>query len=266
MGVTPTRQRAAIATLAVALLGSCGGSSGFSSGESDGPAWNAARTSSDGTSIVLVFTGGQEYDPSNPCSLDYRADVTETAESVTIGLISVRSQAPSDDEVMCAALGYPRRLEVPLTAPLGERSLIEQHSGTAQPAFDGSQLLEPGWLPEGWLLGGEGVAYPLADTSQVWVRGWGAPSADPWACVPSFSVVQGAPVAVQQLPEEMGGGPVVGSYDVNGHTAVHTRNTERLLERFAWTVGDVAVAVLATTCGPEPVDTDSVLRFARALA
>lgn len=255
-----------LAVAAVSLLVSCDASMDSASNESAGPAWDTARTSTDGESMVIVFTGGQEYDPSNPCSLDYRADVTESAGAVTVGLIAVRPPAPSDDEVACAALGYPRRLEVSLAEPLGGRLLIERGSGVVRPVFDGAQLLEPGWLPEGWTLRGEGVAYPLADTSQIWARGWGAPGKDPFECVASFSVVQGTPAALHQLPEVMGGGPEVGTYDVNGNSAVYTRNAERFLDRLAWTRGDVAIAVLATTCSSEPVDLDSLLTFARSLA
>ena len=259
-------QAAVLAVVGVGLWSSCGDPSGSGSNESAGPAWEAARTSTEGNSIVLVFTGGQEYDPSNPCSLDYRADVTETAESVAVGLIAIRPPTPADDNASCDSVGHPRRLEVTLAAPLAGRQLTEQSSGSARPVFDGSQLLEPAWLPDGWLLRGEGVAYPLADTSQAWSRGWGAPGADPSACVPSFAVVQGTPLAMQELPEVMGGGPEVGSYDINGSIAVHTRNSERLLDRLVWTSGDIVVAVLATTCSPEPIDLDAVLTFARSLA
>jgi hypothetical protein len=71
---------------------------------------------------------------------------------------------------------------------------------------------------------------------------------------------------MQQLPDLMGGGPELGSYDINGSFAVHTRNAERFVDRLSWTSGDIAVAVLASTCGPEPADLDSVLLFARSLA
>lgn len=193
--------------------------------------------------------------------------MTESAEAVTVGLIAIRPPAPSgDDDVACAALGYPRQLEVSLAEPLDGRLLIERSSGVARPVFDGAQLLEPGWLPQGWSLRGEGLTYPLADSSQVWARGWGAPGKDPFECVASFSVVQGTPDAMQQLPEVMGGGPEVGTYDVNGNSAVHTRNAERFLDRLAWSRGDIAIAVLATTCSSEPVDLDSLLMFARSLA
>jgi hypothetical protein len=163
-------------------------------------------------------------------------------------------------------LGHPRRLQVQLAGPLAGRTLIERNAGVAQPVFDGSALLEPAWLPDGWTFGGEGVAYPLADVSQAWSRGWVPEGADPFTCAPAFSVVQGSATAIQQIPDVMGGGPEIGSYDINGTTAVHTRNGERFVERLVWTSGDTAVAVLATTCGPDPVDLDSLLQFARSLS
>lgn len=265
-----TKRFVALVTVALAACGSGDNGSG-SSGESEGPAWSAARTSEDGTSILLVFTGAAEFDPTNACTLKYRGDVQETKDSVTIGLIAIHDSAQggseSDgetDNVLCPAVGYPRWVTVALAEPLGNRQLIDARTGAARPAFDGSMLLEPNWLPESWVLRGEGTGYPLADTSQVWSRGWGLPSDDPFACTPSFALVQGTPSAMQ-LPDEMGGGTQTATYDVNGATALHTLNPERLNERLAWTSGDIAIAVVATTCGAERVDVDSLLRFARAL-
>lgn len=54
-----------LAVTAVSLLVSCDTSMDSASNDSAGPAWDTARTSADGRSIVIVFTGGQEYDPSN---------------------------------------------------------------------------------------------------------------------------------------------------------------------------------------------------------
>lgn len=265
-----TTWRAGLAAVGVWILSACGlsglGSNGLGSNESAGPAWNAARTSVDGSAVVLIFTGGPEYDPSDPCTLGYRADVTETASSVTIGLVAIRPPASLDEGVGCAALGHPRRLQVQLAGPLAGRTLIERNTGAAQPVFDGSTLLEPAWLPDGWTFGGEGVAYPLADVSQAWSRGWGPEGADPFTCAPAFSVVQGTASAIEQLPDVMGGGTELGRHDIAAATAVHTRNAERFAERLTWMTGDTAVAVLATTCGPDPVDLDLLLQFARSLS
>lgn len=272
------RRRWVIAAVGIWVLSACGGSTGDGSAErggaarppgsseSGGPAWDAARTSVDGTAVVLVFTGGPEFDPTDPCSFDYRADISESAASVTIGLLAIRPPVPSDGEVACAALGHPRRLQVQLAGPLAGRPLIERTSGSARPVFDGSTLLEPAWVPEGWTFRGEGVAYPLADVSQAWSRGWGPEGADPFACSPALSVVQGTASAIEQLPDVMGGGTELGRHDIAGATAVHTRNAERFAERLTWMTGDTAVAVLATTCGPDPVDLDSLLQFARSLS
>lgn len=155
--------------------------------ESQGPAWNAARTSGDGRSILLVFTGGPDFDPADPCSYSYRADVDEADDAVTIGLVAMAAPPrtlSSDGGPMsiCPSLGYPRDLTVDLEEPVGDRQLIEARTGDTTPPFDGSTLVHPGWIPEGWVFRGEGAAFPEGDTSQTWSQGWGAPITENFTC------------------------------------------------------------------------------------
>ena len=244
------------------ILASCG-----SGVQRDGPAWNAARTSADGRSILLVFTGGAEFDPADPCTNQYRADVDEADSAVTIGLVAIeppdRLPQPADTEIACAALGYPRELTVDLDEPLGERQLIDARTGITRPPFDGAGLLHPGWIPDGWIFLGEGMAFPDGDTSQTWSQGWGALSSDNIAC-PAFALMQGTPEAMN-ASDPFGFDTPIGTYDVNGSTAVHATTAQRFHERLTWTRGDVSISVIATSCEAGSVEPDSLLTFARSI-
>jgi hypothetical protein len=253
--------------VAVAVcVGSCG-MVGSSSNESAGSSWDAARTSSAGRSVVLVFTGGPDYDPADPCSSNYRVRVDERDDRVVLGLVTIKpdvDRSADVDDVGCVALGYPRTITAQLDAPLGTRTVIDSFRDAVRPVFDGTRLLQPRMLPEGWVLRSEGVAYPTADTSQVWSQGWGLPTNDSDMCSPGFGVIQGSPQAVEALPVEMGGQTMVGTFDINGATAAQTATPERQTERLTWTIGDTAVAVIARTCA-EPLDLDLMLSFARSI-
>ena len=113
------RPGVAIAGVAAIALAACG-AFGDSPDESAGPSWDAARTSADGRSVLLVFTGGAPADPNDPCSKDYRVDVDEDDDQVSLGIVTISNEVePRGDvdvdeaiDVGCEALGFPRTVAV----------------------------------------------------------------------------------------------------------------------------------------------------------
>lgn len=260
---------AVIAVTAAVALAACG-AFGDSPDESAGPSWHAARTSADGRSVLLVFTGGASPDPNDPCSKDYRVDVDESDDRVALGIVTISNEVERSGDVDvdeaidigCEALGYPRTVTVDLDAPLGTRTVFDSFLGTTRTVFDGSTLAEP-TMPEGWVLRGEGIAHPAIDPSQAWLRSWGPPVLGS-ECSQGFSLVQGAPEAVAALPPEMGGQTPIETVDVGGAAAAYTETAERQTQRLQWTVDGTGFAVLVTTCG-EPVDIARLFEFARSI-
>jgi hypothetical protein len=263
------RPGVAIAGVAAIALAACG-AFGDSPDESAGPSWDAARTSADGRSVLLVFTGGAPADPNDPCSKDYRVDVDEDDDQVSLGIVTISNEVePRGDvdvdeaiDVGCEALGFPRTVAVELDAPLGTRTVFDSFLDTARPVFDGSRFAEP-TLPEGWVLRGEGIAHPAIDPSQAWLRSWGPPVLGS-ECSQGFSVVQGTPEAVGALPPEMGGQVPIETVDIGGVAAAYTETPERQTQRLQWTADGTGFAVLVTTCG-EPVDVVRLFEFARSI-
>ena len=263
---------AAVAVIAVVALAACG-AFGDSPDESDGPSWDAARTSADGRSVLLAFTGVAPRDLKDPCSSDYRVEVEEDDERVTLGIVTIShdDESPGDVdvedaiqvEVVCGALGSPRTITVELDAPLGTRTVFDSFLDTARPVFDGSTLRDPQWLPDGWVLRGEGIAHPAIDPSQAWLRSWGPPLLGS-ECSQGFSLVQGTPEAVAALPPEMGGQIPIETVDIGGVAAAYTETPERQTQRLQWTVDGVGFAVLVTTCG-QPIDVVRLFEFARSI-
>lgn len=256
--------------VAAIVLGSCG-AFGDSPDEQAGPSWNAARTSTDGRSIVLAFTGVAPRDLKDPCSSDYRVEVDEDDERVTLGIVTISYDDESSGDVdredaveeACGAFGSPRTLTAELDAPLGSRTVFDSFLDTARTVFDGSTLRDPQWLPDGWVLRGEGIAHPAIDPSQAWLRAWGPPVLGD-ECSQGFSLVQGTPDAVGQLPPEMGGQTPIETVDIGGVAAAYTETSERQAQRLQWTADGTGFAVIVTTCG-EPVDVVRLFEFARSL-
>jgi hypothetical protein len=91
----------------------------------------SVRITGNGRHLLISFTGGPPFKSSEPCSVDYRAIVTETRQQVRVRLIA--SSPKHVGIVVCAAAGFSRHLSVSLAQPLGQRALIDDQTGQVLP-------------------------------------------------------------------------------------------------------------------------------------
>ncbi|MGI8868637.1 MAG: hypothetical protein ACR2F6_07240 [Mycobacteriales bacterium] len=98
---------------------------------------------------------------------------------------------------------WPRTTTMPMTPPLGRRTLTDVTSGRRVPVMDSADLLRPTWLPAGFRSDGDGRTNPSGrhpdSYERGWAQTWSAPGAkaDPRiSCVqsgrPGLLVLQGS--------------------------------------------------------------------------
>jgi hypothetical protein len=226
------------------------------------------RTIDDGHALRLLFIGGPDYDPNDPCSIDYQAQFEETTSEVRI-VVTQRHPPNTSDDVACVDLGYLRVLEVPLAAPLGNRTVMAM--GAERQLFDGSTLVEPTWMPAGWVAGGEEPGYPDPNSGHYWSRRWGPPPPAPSGdrCTPSVvgvALTEGPPDLVERFPTEMGEQPV-GTYDINGASATYSTRSDHGIARLSWRTADRGFVLKASPAclGDQPPPIEVMLKFAASL-
>ena len=109
-------------------------------------AWDSARSSADGLQLLVQFIGAPEFKPGDPCTADYTATIAESEDQVALTIDGSRPAGLLE----CSAAGVRRSLLIGLANPIGDRRLLAL--GRVRPVFDGAQLAEVGWLPDGWGL------------------------------------------------------------------------------------------------------------------
>ncbi|MDQ4069316.1 MAG: hypothetical protein M3203_07585 [Actinomycetota bacterium] len=217
------------------------------------------RTEGD-RSLLLTFTGGSpRLEPSDPCWEGYRPDVVETPTTVTVTIQRIPSSAPMPELSACTTEGYQRAVVIELPGPIGERRIVDGATGRERRPFDGSTLLAPRALPQGWGLLAERPGFDGPEPSTSWLRTWGpepAPRA-PGECAdaPRVDLLQGRGGALGP------GEPV----DVRGTTGVVTRPPGQV--RLAWNEpGGRRELIGWRTCAGDPVELDLLLGFAQSLS
>jgi len=229
--------------------------------------FEAART--DGNrGVVVAFTGAAPVtDPKDGCQFDYRAFAVEHRDEVAITVRSVY-RAAHREPVACDSVGYGRTAEVELDRPLGDRRLVDGTNGDPVLVFDGSTLLDPGWLPDGWRPlweSGSGLGQP--ETS--WTRAFGVDNERLRECPQTANgvrVIQGTPGAVDRVNAQWQY-PTVSTLEVRGHLAefgVDPRSQSTVLR---WQEsGQQVVVDGASGCGGVPgLDLDTLTRIAQGL-
>jgi hypothetical protein len=233
--------------------------------------WSGARTSKDGSQVVIVLVGGPEYEVSNPCSVAYQADVTETDADVRVRILGTSPPPPDASNFGCDSVGHFRTVIVSLQDPLGSRTLTEEQFSRSQPVFDGSTLADVGSLPAGWRSLTEGPGYPDPQSARYWSRSWGPTPAVPQGgrCTSSESPIvltQGPADLIDRYPSN--GEQPVRVDDVHGQQATYLFNPTLQIGRLQWAERGQAfvVATMPGCLGDTPASEEELLTFARSLS
>jgi hypothetical protein len=96
-----------------------------------GLAISSASGATAGRQLTVEFTGSPQP-ASEPCGIDYTAEVVESKNAVVVYLIEKHHAAAGADEV-CTAIGFPRTATAGLAAPLGERAVLDVTQGLPVP-------------------------------------------------------------------------------------------------------------------------------------
>ena len=84
--------------------------------------WQSAEPVGDGSRVRLTWSGGVE-----PCYVLDRVEVVETTEEVTITLFE--GSDPAQPDAVCIEIALTKATEVTLSAPLGDRVLVDGAAG-----------------------------------------------------------------------------------------------------------------------------------------
>ena len=180
-----------------------------------GPAvrWDAARSGTvsdlDGVGVVVAFIGAPEIrDRSDRCGATYVALGEESETEVIISVHPVMSQAITEgsEPFGCRAIGARRIAEVALVTPSGSRTVRDGSDGSLHKIFDGSTVLDPSWMPDGFSLTAEG-AVTMAPSLDGWQRVWTRSETDLWerlpVCSPTTQFITITQTPDQPLPSLM---------------------------------------------------------------
>ena len=234
--------------------------------------WNGARTSRDGRSLVVSFTGGAPYEPGVPCTVDYRVEVAETSDEVRVRVVVVQHPPTTEPgappaQNACPAVGYTRTVEAALVEPLGGRTVFDVEGGVVREVFDGTKLAEPTVVPEGWRLQYEHPGYSAPGTS--WSRAWApdrpqeTPGEHCTGTSAGMSLDQGLPELVDTYSYD--GPPDAQTHDVRGNEATSWQGPNG--RSVSWVEhGQGFVVSSRLGCDRDTLATlDELLAFARAL-
>lgn len=275
------------ATLAVAVsscaqpAGSVAGLSGVGSTSASAPASASPSATAglvrDSTQIngVLVAAGGRDLSidyVGGDCDVSANAYVVDTSPTLTVHVLVKTSGG------MCEAVGYARTANAVLDSPWAGRRIVDSTGGTV-PTMDATQLLQPTWLPPGYVLQGiaqVGASDDNVDAGETWSVPSSASSsvlgANANTCTPSqdaLSVREGV-----LGPQPPGYPTVPGSYSVNGQPATLQRANDPFdtgALSLTWTppqrpAGWTITVSSSPQCqGDLPLTTVTVLRFANGL-
>lgn len=220
---------------------------------------------------VLVTAGGRELSidyVGGDCDWSASARADETSSGITVHvLIEVAGNG------LCDAVGYARTANAVLDSPWNGRRIVDI-TGATVPTMDATQLLQPTWLPPGYVLQGiaqVGASDDNVDAGETWSIPSSVPSRNS-ACTPSQD-----PLSIREGvlgPQPPGYPTVPGRYSVNGQPATLQRandpfDTGALF--LSWTPPNhpsgwtVTVSASPQCQGDTPLATDTVLRFANGL-
>ena len=265
----------AAVTVATILMVPAGGARAAAGAwEPAGPgAWDGARTIDDGHGLLIDFIGGRAG--TEPCAVDYRAIVDETAREVRVaiqGKLVVPDAGAGAPLVGCNDVGYERQLRVALDRRLGDRTVVDVNANAVRPVFDGNTLARPGYIPSTWKLVSEGSA--LHDEHEPsWQRTWLPPRPEPAdaRCTPhetGVMLMQATRASGDELARRIDlGGPyaVASRHRVGRGPAEYRASSDTAV--LSWTIDGAPVVMwsLAECAGDRPPPLEAMLRIARSI-
>jgi hypothetical protein len=220
---------------------------------------NGAVTGDSERQLLMTYTGGD-------CDTSARAEAVENGPTITVRVFVTTRNG------VCDAVGHIRTVVAQLSAPWGNRAVLDS-TGATVPVLDGALLLRPSWLPDGY-QGGTVTAGPsLVDGKADELQEWGPRpvAATSTAAVPSC---QSSPAALG-LWQGYGitpGYPLLpGSYALADGTPVSVdRDDQRELGLF-WTPPDhptgwtVSLQAAQQCAGDQPLSLDTLMKIASGL-
>jgi hypothetical protein len=270
------------AVLAVAVS-SCAHSSGTAAGLSgvvSTPPSAPASVSPSATGVVrdstqingvLVAAGGHDLSidyVGGDCDISASAYAVDTSPTITVHVVV------KDSGGSCEAVGIARTANAVLDSPWNGRRIVDV-TGATVPTMDATQLLQPTWLPPGYVLQGiaqVGASDDNVDAGETWSIPSSVPSPGATSCAPSQDALSMREGVLG--PQPPGYPTVPGTYSVNGQPAMLQRANDPFdtgALSLSWTPPDrpsgwtITVSASPQCLGDAPLTSDTVLRFANGL-
>lgn len=228
--------------------------------------WAGARTDAGGMALVVNFTGRRPFRTGDPCTAEYGARARETSDEVAIEISERRPVEPSINA--CPDIGHGRFVVVFLDRPLGSRRVVEAPSGRERAVVDEAHLIEPLWLPDGWVSTGGWGADPELPLHAGWRRTWGPrASGVPTGCGPGRTCISLTQTEPASSPVALGDQHPLGTVGIRGATATFSESSEGGWVLLAWVDGGrgYALETDATRVGGIEAARSLLLAVARSL-
>ncbi len=116
------------------------------------------KLSNDGMTLTLPFVGAPEYEPTNPCAMEYAASADLNGEVLEIAVTERPSRfalpppaLPPPAMFACNSIGFLRELSIEVEAPFAG-STVRDRSGYTFFVAPPDGLVSLAGLPDGWTL------------------------------------------------------------------------------------------------------------------
>jgi hypothetical protein len=194
----------------------------------------AVAIADDGLSVRIDFIGGAEFDPNDPCTRAYVAEVEVGTDDLSVGVFALEHPKAAAD-VFCTLIGYQRTLVATLDRPFHGTRVLDR-AGYVILLAAPQGLVQIKGLPGGWSLQHE-ESLQESPTGR-WSRTY-APAPDPGLVDAWVQLIQAF-----NGPAGVTGGDLQPDASINGIRAsfyLHGPSGEMVL---VWTIGDDGVALV----------------------
>lgn len=194
----------------------------------------AVTLADDGLSVRIDFIGGAEFDPNDPCTRAYVAEVEVGADDLSVGVFALGHPKAAAD-VFCTLIGYQRTLAAILDRPFHGTRVLDR-AGYIILLAAPQGLVQINGLPRGWSLQHE-ESLQESPTGR-WSRTY-APAPDPGFADPWVLLIEAF-----NGPAGVTGGDLQPGASINGIRAtsyLHAPSGEMVL---VWAIGEDGVALV----------------------